>query len=170
MSLEEIWRPVDGFPDYQVSSYGNIVHVERPNLIRKTTLNHQGFPNLVLFNKEHPGARYLRQVNKLVATAFLGRPPAKMDAVWHINGDLQDCHADNLKWDMRARVMEWNEMHREGEPKFRTPQVMINETGRIYNNAFEVALAVGDIETAVVGHIERYPPQYADRARYKYVE
>lgn len=170
MIQEEIWRPVDGFPDYQVSNLGRVIHLERPNTTRKTSVNHQGFPTLVLFHKDHAGARYLRQLNKLVAMAFIGPPPRKMDSVWHLDGDFQNCQADNLKWDMRARVLEWNDMNRTGTPKFRTPRVMENKTGRIFNNAYECALAVGDIETAVVTHIEKYPLQYVDRARYQYVD
>lgn len=169
MIHEEVWRPIEGFPDYQVSNLGRVLHLERPNTTRKTSINHQGFPTLVLFHKAHTGARYVRHLNKLVATAFLGPPPPKMDSVWHLDGDLQNCQADNLRWDMRARVLEWNDMHRTG-PKLRTPQVMDNKTGHIFDNAFEYAIHVGDIETAIATHIERYPPQYIDRARCRYVE
>lgn len=170
MIHEEIWRPIQGFPDYQISNLGRIVHNERPSVIRKTAVNHKGFPSLVLFTKEHPGSRYLRQVNQLVAEAFLGPPTARLNSVWHIDGDFTNCAVDNLKWDMRARVMEWNEMHRVGIPKYKTPRVMHNKTGDIYENAFECGIAVGDIETAIVSHIEKYPPQYADRARFRYVD
>ncbi len=170
MIHEEIWRPIEGFPDYQISNLGRIVHVDRPNLTRKTAINHKGFPSLVLFTKEHPGSRYLRQVNQLVAEAFLGPPTVKLNSVWHIDGDFTNCAADNLKWDMRARVMEWNEMHRDGIPKYRTGRVRNNRTGQVFENAFEAALDAGEIETAVVSHIEKYPAQYADRARFQYVE
>lgn len=170
MIHEELWREIDGFPDYRISNLGRVIHIERPDVTRKTSVNHQGFPTLVLFHKGHTGSRYVRQINKLVATAFLGPAPRKFDSVWHKDGDLLNCQADNLEWDMRARVMEWNEMHRTGTPKYRTGRVMQNSTGHIFNNAFECAIHVGDIETAVVSHIEKYPPQYADRARYKYVD
>lgn len=169
MIQEEIWREIEGFPDYHISNLGRVVHIERPGVIRKTSINHKGFPTLVLFHKNHTGARYLRQVNKLVASAFLGQAPPRLDSVWHIDGDLLNCQADNLKWDMRSRVMEWNEMHRTPGPKFRTGRVMINATGRVFENAYEVALHVSEIESAVVAHIERYPDQHVDRARYKYV-
>ena len=169
MIHEEEWKVIEDFPDYQVSNLGRVVKSDHPNRIRKLAINHAGFPTLVLFKKEHPGSRYLRQVNKLVATAFLGPPPPKMDSVWHLDGDLENCYADNLKWDMRSRVLEWNDMHRTGTPRYKTPHVMVNATGMIYENAYECGMAVSEIETAVVTHIENYPPQYADRARYRYV-
>lgn len=167
---DEVWKPIEDFPDYQISSFGNIIHMDRPDTLRKVSLNHKGFPTLVLFHKEHPGSRYLRQVNQLVAEAFLGPPTVKLNSVWHIDGDLTNCNVENLKWEMRSRVMEWNEMHRSGIPKYRTPAVRNNKTGKEYINAFEAALAAGDIETAIVSHIEKYPPQYADRARFQYVD
>lgn len=170
MIQEELWAVVEGFPDYQVSNLGRIVHKDHPNRPRKLALNHKGFPTLVLFNSEHPGSRYLRQVNKLVATAFLGPPISKkMDSVWHLDGDLENCYADNLKWDMRSRVLEWNEMNRSRTPRFKTPKVMVNATGDIFENAFECGLAISDIESAVVAHIESYPAHYADQARYRYI-
>lgn len=169
MIHEEVWRPIEGFPDYEVSNLGRVIHIDRPNTPRSTKPNHKGFPTLVLFNKEHSGTRYLRQLNSLVAKAFIGPPPPRMDSVWHIDGDLMNCQADNLKWDMRARVLEWNEMHRTLTPTIRTPRVLVNATGQEFENAFECAMAVGDIESAVATHIEKYPPQYADRAKYRYI-
>lgn len=169
MIHEEEWKTIEDFPEYQVSSLGRIINIHRPNTARKQAINHAGFPTVVLFKTEHPGSRYLRQVNKLVATAFLGPPPPKMDSVWHLDGDLENCYVDNLVWDMRSRVLEWNDMHRTLTPRYKTPPVMINETGKIYANAFECGMAVSEIETAVVTHIENYPAQHAHRARYRYV-
>jgi hypothetical protein len=170
MTDEEIWRRIEEFPDYLISNYGQVVHVDRPNTPRSVAINHQGFPSLVLFKKEHPGSRYLRQVNKLVATTFVPQTVAKLNSVWHKDGDFLNCHADNLKWDLRARVMEWNEMNRDGVPKFRTGRVMDNKTGRIYENAFELALHIGATESEVVRRIEAYPAHLEDRAPYKYVD
>lgn len=169
MIHEEQWAVIEEFPDYQVSNLGRIIKSSHPNRVRKLGINHKGFPTVVLFNSNHPGSRYLRHVNQLVARAFLGPPPARHDAVWHIDGDLENCFADNLRWDMRSRVLEWNDMQRNGEPRYKTPKVMVNATGKIYDNAFECGMGESEIETAIVTHIENYPPQYIDRARYRYV-
>lgn len=169
MNEEEIWRQVDEFPDYMVSNYGQVIHRDRPNTPRTLSVNHRGFPGLVLFKKEHPGSRYLRQVNQLVATAFLPEPPSKLTAVWHIDGDFLNCKVDNLKWDMRARVMEWNDMNRDGVPKFRTGKVQDNRTGLVYDSAFDLALHIGATETEIVRRIEAYPPHLQDQAPFKYI-
>ena len=164
--MEEIWAPIEDFDLYEVSNYGQIRHIDRQP--RKLYLNPQGFPTVVLFMGEVK-TRYVRQVNKLVLTAF-GQPPERRDqnAVWHKDGNLENCHINNLIWDRRDRVLQWNDMHRTGQPKYRTPPVMVNRTGEIYANAFECALAEGTIEASIIGHIERFG-DYVDRAKYKYV-
>lgn len=169
MFENEIWHEIEEFPHYRVSNYGRIKHVDR-NEARKVTVNERGFPVVLLSSKNTP-TRYLRQVNKLVAQAFL--PPPQFDdetAVWHIDGDLTNCRAENLRWEMRSRVLEWNEMHRTGQPKFRTPKVKNNRTGEVYENAYECAMAEGMLESAVVWRVERQARHIEDdNARYRYV-
>lgn len=168
MSDVEEWAEIPGFELYLISSWGNVRRIERPHN-RKQYLNNYGFPCIVLF-RDPVKTRYVRQVNKLVCEAFC-TPPEYSDqtAVWHIDGKLLNCRADNLKWERRDRVLEWNEMHRTQEPKYKTPKVQINSTGEIFASAFDAAMAIGEIESAVIGHIERYPEDYYDRARYRYV-
>lgn len=164
----EVWTTINDFPNYEVSSLGNVRNIDTKEL-RKAQLNHRGFPTLTLYNSPDP-SRYVRQVNKLVAEHFCTPPRySNENAVWHIDGDLTNCHASNLKWDLRPRVLEWNDMCRDGTPKLKTPRILHNASGRIFDSAFEVGLFVGDTETSVVRHIENYPPHYADRARYRYV-
>jgi hypothetical protein len=166
---EEVWVEIEGFPEYIISNLGHIRHKDRQNTNRKAYPNHQGFLTIVLF-KPPSKSRYVRHVNKLVASAFL-EPPAHHDmtSVWHLDGDLLNCQADNLKWDRRDRVLEWNDMHRTTVPRYRTPNVMDNSTGRIYSSAFECGMATGEIESSVIAHVERYG-DYADRGKYRYVD
>lgn len=168
MDSEE-WRMIPDFPKYQVSSLGRIKNLST-NAIRQARPNHQGFPTLVLYKAENP-TRYVRQVNLLVAQTFLDPPDHHtMNSVWHKNGDLGDCRVTNLKWDTRSRVTEWNQMWRDNTPRLRTPRIMVNKTGRIFENAFECGKYVGELEGAVVNHIEHFPPQHAHNARFRYVE
>lgn len=169
MFENEEWRPVDEFPHYVVSNYGRVKHTERVDA-RKVTVNERGFPVILLSSATSP-SRYLRNVNQLVAKAFLP-PPRFSDetSVWHIDGDLSNCRADNLRWEMRSRVLEWNEMHRTRLPKYQTPPVMNNRTGQVYENAFECAMQEGLLESAIVWRVERQARHVEDEnARYRYV-
>lgn len=167
--MTEEWRQVEGFEDqYEVSDLGQVRN-SITRRIRKTQLNHQGFPTLVLYNTPNP-SRYIRQVNKLVATAFCEPPTYRnMNSVWHIDGDLLNCRAENLRWERRDLTLEWNEMHRSGHPRYKTPRVVLNRTGEIFDSAYEVALLEGVVESYVIGHIERYPDDYSGEAKYRYV-
>lgn len=166
----EDWAPIEGFDEYLISTQGNIIHKDRPNTKRATPPNHRGFPTVVLFRRNEGSTRYIRQVSKLVIETFVGPSTPTLNSVWHKDGNLLNCWVDNLKWDMRARVMEWNEMNRDRVCKYRTPRIMLNSTGEIFENALELGLHIGEIETAIVSHIEKYPPQYADQARFQYVD
>lgn len=166
---DEEWREIEEFPHYRISSYGRVKHYDR-NEARKPAINDKGFPIVVLYGRDSK-TRYLRQINKLVATAFLSPPIFDdMTSVWHIDGDLTNCHVENLRWETRSKVLEWNDMHRLMRPKLQTPQVRNNRTGETYANAFECAMAEGTLESAIVWRVERQARHMEDEnARYMYV-
>lgn len=164
----EMWLTINEFPKYEVSSFGNVRNIDTKEA-RKAHVNHQGFPTLTLYNSPNP-SRYVRQLNKLVAEHFCPPPNfSNENSIWHINGDLTDCRAVNLKWDSRPRVLEWNTMHRDAVPKYKSPKIVHNDSGQVFDTAFDVGLYFGDTESAIISHIENYPPQYAHLARYRYV-
>lgn len=169
MFENEKWRPIREFPHYVISDYGRVKHQNRIDA-RKVTINERGFPVVLLSSATSP-SRYLRQVNKLVAIAFLPPPLfADSTAIWHKDGDLSNCKADNLMWDRRDRVIEWNEMHRSGRPKYTTPAVKNNRTGEIYKDAYDCAIQEGQLESTVIWRIEKQAESvYDERARYRYV-
>lgn len=169
MFENETWKVIEEFPHYQISSYGRVRHTSRMEA-RKITINERGFPVVLLSSRTSP-TRYLRQINKLVATAYL--PPPLYDdttTVWHKDGDLSNCYYENLMWERRDRVLEWNDMHRNGHPKYDTPPVRNNRTGEIYKDAYDCAMQEGELESTIVIKIEHNRNGiYDDNARYRYV-
>lgn len=166
---DEEWKNISEFPHYLISSYGRVKHRDR-TYVRKVTINERGFP-VVLLSSATSATRYLRQVNKLVALAFLPKPVWEdATAIWHKDGDLSNCHYSNLMWERRDRVLEWNEMHRKGEPQFDTPAVKNNRTGEIYKDAYDCAIHEGVLESTILWQIEqRSDSIYDESARYRYV-
>lgn len=169
MFENEEWREIDEFPHYLISNYGRVKHVDRVQA-RKVTINERGFAVILLSSASSP-TRYQRQINQLVARAFLPTPALEEDnAIWHVDGNLANCRAENLRWDSRPRVLEWNEMHRRRGPKIRTPRVKNNRTGAIYENAWACAVAESEIESGIVWRIERQARSIEDdNARYRYL-
>ena len=172
MFEDEDWRVIEEFPNYVVSNYGRVKHINHV-MARKVNVNKQGFP-VVLLSIPGDATHYMRQVNKLVANAFL--PPPDIDprdgmpAVWHIDGDLSNCNADNLRWDTRSHVIEWNEMHR-GKTAFKQlGRVKNNQTGAIYANTYECAMAEGELESKIIWRIEKQARHIEDDdAKYRYL-
>jgi hypothetical protein len=169
MYEDEEWKPILDFPHYLVSSHGRVKHRDRINA-RRITINERGFPVILLSSATSP-TRYLRQINKLVAQAFLPKPVWDEDnSIWHKDGDLSNCHYANLRWERRDRVLEWNEMHRTERPRYETPAVKNNRTGEIYRDAYDCAMHEGELESSIVWRIEKQgSSMYDERSRYRYV-
>lgn len=169
MFENEEWRECVEFPHYFISSHGRVKHHNRTDA-RKITVNERGFPVILLSSATSP-SRYLRQINVLVAQAFL--PPPLYDdctTIWHKDGNLKNCHYTNLMWERRDRVLEWNEMHRRGTPEIDTPAVKNNRTGEIYKDAYDCAIHEGKLESEIVWRIERQSASlYDEKSRYRYV-
>lgn len=169
MGENEEWLEVEDLPHYLVSSFGQVRRYDSDEP-RTLFINDRGFPAVVLYGQDSK-TRYNRQVNKLVATAFL-RPPIEpfFNAVWHIDGNPLNCFYGNLKWATKKEVLEWNQMHRKKSPQYNTPPVKNNRTGDTYANAFECAMAENLTESSIVYRIERQARHmHDDAARYRYI-
>lgn len=87
----EEWRPVEGFPGYELSSLGR-VKGKRVPFLRPAVVG--GYPSVTLYA---PGRRRTFKLHALVCAAFRGpRPPGREAA--HLNGVRSDCRAGNLAW------------------------------------------------------------------------
>jgi hypothetical protein len=169
MFENEEWQVIEELPHYMISSHGRVKHIDRIEA-RTVQVNERGFP-VILLSSRNTATRYMRQINHLVAKAFLA-PPLYSDctAVWHKDGDLQNCHYSNLRWETRSHVLEWNEMHRSGRPLSNTPPVKNNRTGEIYKDAYDCAMAEGVLESYIRDRVEKQGSSlYDDNARYRYV-
>lgn len=170
--FEERWKPVDGdLRHYLISTHGRVCRATLPERMLIARPNPRGFPVILLLGSDGM-TRYHRQINRMVANAFL---PASEEEdrtqLWHMDGDLENCRLENLRWERRDRVLEWNRMHREGAPRYKTMRVRNNQTGVTYANAYECGIAEGLLESHVVWRIERQADNiFDDYARYRYVE
>lgn len=113
--MEEIWRPIDGYKYYEVSSYGRIRSVDRVvyginghryryiGRIRKTTTHPLGYKYVTLKND---GVAKRLPVHRLVAKAFIPNPLNK-PCVNHIDNDPSNNKADNLEWCTNKENSQW---------------------------------------------------------------
>jgi len=103
----EEWRPVPGFPDYEVSSLGRVKRVvesckgHAPKILRPW-LNNQGYAIITI---SADGNSRRKQISRLVCETFHGPPPTGEHQAAHNDGDPSNNCAGNLRWATRAENM-----------------------------------------------------------------
>lgn len=90
----ETWKPINGFPKYQVSNQGRIKNIESGRIFTGTR-DAFGYVHVRLINPQ--GTYTLRKVHRLVAEAFLPNPEGK-PIIDHIDEDKTNNTLDNLRW------------------------------------------------------------------------
>lgn len=98
---EEIWKDVEGFPGYKVSSYGNVKSYRqsrRPGHFlqpRNTFRYNGGYTSVDLCDGKE---KHEIKVHILVAKAFLGQKPTDKHQLHHIDSNKRNNHYKNLEW------------------------------------------------------------------------
>lgn len=117
--MTEQWKPVPGWPEYEISDYGNCRSTER---VVDGKLNSDGIPSrrrlagklltpvihdsgLVCFNLWCENDYTQFHARRLVLMAFDRPRPRGMDAV-NVDGDLSNNRLDNLRWAHSASAAE----------------------------------------------------------------
>lgn len=105
--IQEIWKPVEDWPGYEVSDHGRVRSWKRPASGRVWAVDYtrpprnlkqdvrNGYPSVVLCDKD--AGRKWASVHRLVLSAFCGPAPDGYHGA-HGNGDTQDNRLSNLRW------------------------------------------------------------------------
>lgn len=88
----EIWKDIDGFPNYQVSDHGRVRNKKTLQIL-KPRLSEWGYEQICLYQNGYNW----RYVHVLVAEAFIPNPENK-PKVNHKNGDKTKNNVNNLEW------------------------------------------------------------------------
>lgn len=139
------WQELDEFPDYAVSNLGE-VHNIKTGMPRKTSINQQGIVKISLYQGRE---LITRSVAVLVAEAFCGGQTDLFNTPIHLDGDRENCRADNLMWRPRWFAVRY---HRQFQsPEFHNSNVHIEEinTGKEYYSVKEACMELGLYHTDV---------------------
>lgn len=100
--MEEIWKPIDQFPNYNVSNLGNIKNIITNKFLKLNCKD--GYCGISLVNDK---IKKSFKVHRLVALAFIENSENKSD-VNHKDKNKLNNHVSNLEWMTRKE----NNIHR----------------------------------------------------------
>ena len=134
---KEIWKDIEGFPGYQVSTEGRIRSRNRgQEWIELTPVKKPNGYMQLCFVKERK--HYNKLLHRLVAEAFIPNPDNKPQ-VNHIDGNKSNNRVENLEW----CTCKENQLHAVKNDLFSTSKrIRIAETGEEFISIGECARAI----------------------------
>lgn len=144
--MQEHWKPIESFPEYDVSNHGNIRSNASGRLLRLNT-NQYGVLQVGLMRD---GVQRHRSVPLLVAQAFIPQPPGPFDTPINLDGDRFNNHVDNLLWRPRWFAVRYNQQFRYPTIDPILSPIVDLGSGEISENSFECAKRYGLLESDVV--------------------
>lgn len=131
--MKEIWKPVPGYPIYEVSNLGRVRSLDReifyvrdgkeycrtmPGKILKQA-NVRGYRTVTMFKDT---VQISKKVHRLVARVFIGKPPFSGALVRHQDDNPANNRASNLLWgsslDNSRDMVERKRQHRGPQSKY----------------------------------------------------
>ena len=113
--VNECWRSIDGYINYQVSNLGRVRNSNTGHIMTGTT-NTKGY-QMVMLSKGRNTCKNCT-VHRLVAREFLDNPENKPQ-VDHIDHDKTNNHLSNLRWATRSENQCNQRKHRDGCSRFK---------------------------------------------------
>jgi NUMOD4 motif len=142
----ELWQTIEDFPDYSVSTFGNI-RSDKSGRILALFENQFG---LVMVGMMRDGVQRHRSVPLLVARAFIPQPSGPYDTPINLDGDRHNNRVENLIWRPRWFAIRYN---RQFVRRYRNPilrPIEDTKTGEKTENSFECAKRYGLLEEDLV--------------------
>lgn len=134
------WEEIEEFPDYAVNTLGEI-HNIKSGMPRKNSTNQNGIVKISLY--QNGRELITRSVAILVAEAFCDGRTEFFNTPIHLDGDRENCRADNLMWRPRWFAVQY---HRQFlSPEFHNSNVHIVDidTGKEYYSVKEACMELG---------------------------
>lgn len=136
--MQEIWKNIDGYEDYQVSSLGRIKSLKSwhgvPERILSPSKSRKGYL-LVALSKQ--GKRKTFPIHRLVAIAFIPNPQ-HLPQINHKNEIKDDNRAYNLEWCNNEYNMNYG-TRTQRQIDTRSKPVRCVETDVVYKSATEAS-------------------------------
>ena len=136
--MDEIWKSIDEYPNYEVSNHGRIRNIKTDRILR-TFLNPKGYEIVTL---SHKGVQKTECVHILVANAFVEKYYDDLD-VAHLDNNRVNNRADNLDWWKRRDVHRRSFRLRGRQQLHRMKPIRVVETGEVFKSITEASEILG---------------------------
>lgn len=140
---EEIWKPINNFINYEISTKGRVRNKETHYIIAQQ-LSSSGYMTVRLRRHSGDEEKPCLNVHRLVAEAFIPGGSSELQ-VNHIDGNKLHNNVENLEWCTRKENAQHAMRMGLFNPKAPDPQkrkVRIVETGEIFDSIRECAKAI----------------------------
>lgn len=133
------WEVLEDFPDYAVSNMGDISNI-KTGMPRKTSLNQFGIVKISLYKGKQ---LYTRSVAPLVAEAFCDGQSELFNTPIHLDGDRQNCCANNLMWRPRWFAVLYHRQFDSAEFHAMDVHIVDVDSGREFYSVKEACMTYG---------------------------
>lgn len=163
-----VWERLSEFPDYSVSTEGNIRN-DATGRILKHGYNKKDVAYVGLYKD---GAQLTRGVAKLVAQTFVPMPKGSEE--WdlptpiHRNGDSKDCSAANLMWRPRWFAYEYAMQMKNGVRNV-APIRDVN-TGEVFSDVMDIITTYGVLFRDIMASVHEGYPVMPIRKRFEWLD
>ncbi len=142
----EEWTRIPEFPNYSVSSSGNIRN-DRFDRLMTLSVNQRGAVHVALMQGTK---QYRRSVALLVANTYLPEPPSPaFDTPIHLDGDPLNNAAENLLWRPFWFAMKYKLQFRGPRKGFRVPIEDVS-SGEQFPTSWEAATKYGLLDFEIL--------------------
>ena len=142
----ELWKPIELFEEYSVSSHGRI-RSDKSGRILATNETQWGLVQVGLMRN---GIQYHRSVPLLVAKAYIPIKPEAFDTPINLDGDRHNNHVDNLMWRPRWFAIKYNKQFRYWAEGHISSRIQDTKNDAISENSLECAKQYGLLEEDII--------------------
>ena len=154
--IKELWLPVEGFPNYEVSNWGNVRNRLTGKML-KQPISNTGYKRVYLYDDQgsHP-----KSVHRIEAEAFFDGCGEHLQ-VNHIDGNKQNNDLSNLEWCTASENMKHafkTGLEKRGDYQTKRIKEAVNrrhrpircvENGKIYTDYVEASIDLGCHKSAI---------------------
>ena len=137
--MQDKWHELEEFPDYAVSDQGEVANI-KTGMPRKTSMNQQGIVKISLYKGRE---LITRSVAVMVAEAFVEGQTDFFNTPIHLDGDRENCRADNLVWRPRWFAVQYHRQFHSEEFYQMNVRIQHIQTGKEYESVKDACIDLG---------------------------